>query len=465
MMYTIEKPVYTQACEVIMRYNNYLFDKIESKFLSSYLWSDPNKTARNLKYDFRYKVVPEEGIILEQAKLFSKYFIGEGYFTNSFLDNANRLPQIESIITEVYVYSYVKSVYYACLQSLSPGTVSSFQKNNLVFKGHKILFDHILEGYMPYFSSATSTVSLQIDGLDETMDEIKAFECFKNNVDDIGFVFNSQYETILNFMINKCSNVINISNLSDVQDLSVKYLSSSPLGNACYSPDMQTIFYVENSSVISDTASIFWNKACMISALSFPSIDVNDSVYDDIPISRYSKFNISHEIYSITGYNPFRRPASYTGLKPQPNGYSPSDNLGGGNSQDRNSEGRVIFASVRKSKGNQNDNSGINNAVLKNAVRLSDRAVNLLRDVHVVLNNDNVKIVAGILCDLLGKRITAKQLNKFKGKPLEEVYKGYNVPMIDNTKTDEYSAFYVEQGDQKLELVAYPKTIVGLENK
>lgn len=430
-----------------MRFTNLLFDKVESKFISQHLWSDASKTMQNCRHDFEFTITPVESEIYNQAKLFTRYFVAEGYFTNSFLDNSQRLNQVIYSIEKTYVYSYVKAVYYGSFQALAPGTVSTYPKNNPVFLGHKMLFDYLIEGFMTQFSGPTATINVQISELEEIQSAIKEFSVFKDNLQNDGSIFNSEYETILNYMKTKCSDSVKIDIIGN-ESLVHDKMMSSPLGNSCLSSDLSTIYFIEDKKSVTNTISMFWGKACLITALIIPSVDINDNIYDDIPFNRYDLFNISHEVQSITGYNPFRKHAPIPTIT-APRGSNPI----AGKPKIGTPEG-----SPNKQSNNKKNKDG---GILNKVVKMTSNTINLFKDTKRVLDDENVKVIANVLANLLGNNIGPRNLKKFLGYTIENVLAEFGIPVLPEA-TDEYSAFYLENhGNNDIKLVSYPKLMAS----
>lgn len=432
-----------------IRYSNYFVTKIDSKFTSNYSLVDVQRSTSNVEYITKFKLGLNYDNIRNQAVQFAVKFVSLGLFKNSFLDNYNRIDLSKDAVTDAYIYSYFKSVYYSVGRCTKANFASFIQGNSLVFYGHKVLFDHICTGYMNHNTLINSHISMQIDVDDTIIPYILENDVISKFIDYKGDFFNSKYETILNYMMVNCSTHVSVCNLNDDNEFNnLISLNSSPLGNLCFSEDEQSLLYVENKALTSDKKSYFWGKAVCISCIEFPSVDVDDSIYDTIPVSRYDKRNVSFEVESITGLKFYDiRSLDYFGNYNvnNPNKHDPDDTI-------KSSTKKDDFTNRKKS--NQRRNSTKLNMV-DEVVRFSGKAINVIRNSKIPVTKDNVFILFDLIKTITNKKLRNDIINSWYGKSIESILSEYNIKPEKSLFEEEYRYFYGQKENDKIKIVGF----------
>jgi hypothetical protein len=439
-----------------IRYSNYFFNKLDSKFTSSYLITDVQKTVAQMQYHARFSIFSNYGSIKSQADVFARHFNSMGLLTNSYLDNANRLENAIRLVSESYVYSYYKSLYYATANEFKLSQAFSHPINSLCFSGHKEFFDHITVGTMFHLPLHSSLISYELTTSEEIFQSIVSNDIINKWIDKLGNFFSPEHETVLNYMMNKCSDYVMVERLFSPNSVGQSSsLSTSPLANMCYSEDEQVLMYIEGKEIITDYISYFWNKANLIKSEYIPDIDVNDQIHDTTPISRFDERNIPKEVESITGlkFMTIQR-LIYDTSSPQNGSNFPSDTGPKG----PNNSGRNRSWKPDPNRGSSNNRrsvqkNDIGKVVSTQAVKLGRGAVNLIKRRGSLVDQQIAATTAQIIQDITGKKIAKSIFKTWYGKSVESVLNEYN---IDTSQyDDEYNALFAERINDKYQVAGY----------
>jgi hypothetical protein len=453
-----------------MQFNNYLSDKTDSKFSSRNTLTDLNRVRQNDNRQFEFSLIFEPAEIVAQARLFSTFITATGIFESSFMNNANRVGQAGVLIARAYVYSYIKSVYYAFQLTENASSAVMGPGSNTVFTGHKLLHDIICEGYIQHFTPPNNVISIELNPPSDTLEQLESFDLWSEVYDPtIQRVFNSELETILNFLKTKHSSLVTLGSISGPCSEEVKNLMRLPIGNLCYSSDALSLLYVECEALVSNKQSFYWNKANMISALRIPPIDADDSIYDTILTQYYDLNGRTFEVEAITGFNPLGGPRNafdYT-RNSSPNGHPP--NRGGGGYRTNPNPGNPNNRPGSNNRGPQSNprsNQQTKMQMAKNSVsKVSGKVASIVRRVDEILTPERVELVSDIIQTITGKRPKLKTIKQYTGERLGKVLEDNGIILNDNLvgSDEEYEAFYVDSeyinGQYKSELVGVQRTI------
>lgn len=436
-----------------LTYNNNLSKKTDSKFLARNTLTNLNRVRQNDNRQFEFSLTFEEVRIVEQAQTFANYVSALGLFENSFLNNSNRVPSAVNVIADAYVYSYIKSVFYAYHFSSNSSSSIMGPGSNTVFYGHKIMHDIICEGYIQHFTPPSNVISLELNPPKDTLEQLEKFSIWDKVFDSLtGRVFNPELETVLTFLNNKCDRVVALGSISSGLSINVKNLMELPIGNLAFSPSMQQLLYVEDESLSSDKPSYYWNKAVLITAISVPEIDADDSVYDTILEADYDPSGITFEVQAITGFSPLSNPRNVydytTTMDPSSNSPSPPRSGYNPNSRGGNPNAGRGGGSGRGRGGNNpraNQNTKLNMA-RSNVGKVTNNVVTFIRRVDEALTPDKVDLVADVIQTITGKRPKIKTLRQLAGQQLGKVFEQNGIRLRDNLagSNEEYDAIYTD---------------------
>lgn len=456
-----------------IKYNNYLTSKTDSKFVSRNTFTDLSRVRQNDFRRFEFSIEFEEEKIATQANLFSNYITATGIFENSFLNNSNRIKIANQLIRDSYIYSYIKSVFYA--YQLIANNVASVMgpSSNTVFYGHKLLHDIICEGLVQQITPPSNVISIELNLPKDTILQLQKFSLWSDVFNDqTGRVFSPELETVLNFLKTKCNHVVATGNIADKTSKEVRTLLSLPIGNLAFSEDMQQILYVESESVSSDKVSYYWNKANLITAKVIPSIDADDSIFDTILTSNYDLNGTTFEVQAITGYSPLANPRNnfeYTNLTSKNDTPNPDDDR----SPVSNNQSGVNSNTPKKRNNNHNSNNNSNtnqdkfNNFKSSVERVAENVVNLIRRTDEILTPERVGLVADVILKITGKRPRDKALKQLLGQRLGLVLEKNGILLKDRIvgSNEEYDYFYTDSnfinGQYKTELVGVQKSITS----
>lgn len=455
----------------MIEYNNYVGKKTDSKFKSHYTLTDLGRTRQNENYTYRFTIIPEENSQFNAASLFATYATADGMFENSFLFSPGRIESVQETLRSVYLYSYIKSVYYGFGIVQKNINAMMLPGNSLCFFGHKMLFELITNGYMQEFTPPSNIISMQIDLEEDVSQLFSDWEIWPRIFNSqTGQVFNAEYETVLSLIKNKGAGRMEVDNIGIVNSSQSKNLRSVPLGNMIYSNDMQQLLFIETPELQSDKPSFYFGKAVMLAAVEIPSIDADDEIYDTILVSNYDSFGLSFEVQSITGFNPFMGPisasdnAGYT--RPDdtiPPGYG-SSGMSGNGGTNPGINGRN---DGNRGRGPKQTSSTQLNMVKERVTKFGSSAVSILRRLDDIVTDDKIMILADIISDITGKNIRPKSIKRGIGKSLGSVLSDFGVDLSDRISGsfEEYDAFYGEtryqNGIAHVELVGRPRQIKG----
>jgi hypothetical protein len=344
--------------------------------------------------------------------------------------------------------------------------------SNTVFYGHKIMHDIICEGYIQHFTPPSNVISLELNPPKDTLEQLEKFSIWDKVFDSLtGRVFNPELETVLTFLNNKCDRVVALGSISSGLSINVKNLMELPIGNLAFSPSMQQLLYVEDESLSSDKPSYYWNKAVLITAISVPEIDADDSVYDTILEADYDPSGITFEVQAITGFSPLSNPRNVydytTTMDPSSNSPSPPRSGYNPNSRGGNPNAGRGGGSGRGRGGNNpraNQNTKLNMA-RSNVGKVTNNVVTFIRRVDEALTPDKVDLVADVIQTITGKRPKIKTLRQLAGQQLGKVFEQNGIRLRDNLagSNEEYDAIYTDSeyinGIYETQLVGVQKRI------
>jgi hypothetical protein len=427
---------------MVIRYVNYLGKKTASKFNANRVFTNISESLKSRRFNYHFTIDPVEDEIYAQAKVFSKYISSESIFANSFLFNSFKGRKAYDILIDVYVYSYVKCVFYSAgrFQVNKPGVMMA-PSNNTCFYGHATLFNAIASGLISTYISPNNVISIQID-LKEDVEDIFKDWAIWNDIYEDGRVFNYDYELVLRWFSDK-TNVIKTKSISQV-DL-VPDLSSCPIGNSAYSNDMLQLLYIECNETPSDTDSFYFGIAVLLKAVYAESVDEDDEVYDTANVKDLDPVGLGYTVQSITGWNPFIQPKV---MSTDPN----IDNGGSGpNPRKPKDDGPITVFGI-SDKRNLTSIQEVRNtkntrlSTLKGKVsKFTSNSIQLLKKVDDVLMDDRTEIVAAIISDVTGKKVRPKVLRNYIGERISSVLSRYGVHIVDAIpENQEFDAFYGE---------------------
>jgi hypothetical protein len=439
-------------------FNNYLSSKIDSKFTSHFSFVDISATNKYTNYELQYGIICQPDDILSQARLFGNYAIASGMFENSIVSNESRVDASIQLLVDVYIYSYIKSVFYAYgIVTKQPDAMMGPQ-NNLVFYGHKLLHDIVVEGYIQQFLPNNSVVSVQVEIEPNVIKDLESFDIWNEVYDPSRrVIFNPRYESILNFILLKYPSKFEIGSISQNLDPSVKFLQQLPIGNACFSSDGLQFLFVECSGTQSDKKSFHWNKAVSICGTTIPFIDADDEIYDTVLSERLDSRTIGFDVEAITGFNPFGP------MRSSQSRLNSSDDTNGGNNPPGPQKPKPKAPPGARSNDPQTKLSAVKDRITKYA----SNTVQTIMKLDQMLNSDNAVIIATFISDVTGQRIRAKSLKGLMGKSLSDVLERYGIKpnILSQGSPSEYDAFYAEtirQGNEyNVELVGTKKRLIA----
>lgn len=292
----------------MLRYNNYLLDKINQAFSSLHTFVDISKKHSYENIDIDYSLNLDEDSLKSQAKIFAKVIYTKGFSRGSYISAMGLSGNILETIENAYIYSYFKSVYYALNSLLGNASSITTRTDDYVFYGHKILHDVLVA--TPVILNDNTQKRSVFMRLVEIQDRFQAMESFSKfddyfEIQGSSIVQNFEYDTILNFINEKNGLFGNVVRLGSEPMVSAKSFSVNPLGNSFVSTDNERFYYIENDKTSIDYASFFWPKACMLCIDKNPETDSDDMIYNTIDISEYDSSCYGYEVYSITGIMPY----------------------------------------------------------------------------------------------------------------------------------------------------------------
>lgn len=466
-----------------LSYNNYIIAKVDSKFGSHNTLTNLSRTRQNEIRQFMFKLTPELNSIKSQADFFANYIVATGIFENSFVTTNRNINQVVSLISSSYVYSYVKAVVSAHGRTNKDLRFMMSHNNSYCFRGHKLIHDCIVEGYMQYHSLPNNIIALQVDVSDDSIATFKTWPIWSEIcASETSPIFNALFETVLGWLDKKAKDIVHIDHIGESLYDEVRNMSNLPIGNLAYSADMLSIKFIENNSFISDKVSFFYGKAIMLSLVSSPDIDADDDIYDTILVSKYDQMGICFEVESITGFNPLSNIRTSKDLSSDysnSSGNMPKINPYGPNLYGSNNDKPKAFAqqanNSRRSK--TNSNLKVTLAKAQNAseqfivtkknqfVKLTQQATTILRNVDAVLTDETVNTVANVLSLITGKNLSPIDFRRRVGSRIGSILNDYGIMPHDTMTrpTDEYSSFYAQQRNEdgfiRTELVGTPKLI------
>jgi hypothetical protein len=436
---------------VKLDFNNYVISKSESKFNSHNAFTNVQAVNQNINREFTFAVNPLEERVVAQARLFARYFLATSVYEQTVQRYPSRTSDNEQLLTETYIYSYIKSLFYAY------GTVNRTpammgKRNNLVFKGHKILNDCIVEGYIQHFSPPGKVTSMMIEIDNNSEKQFENWEIWnKIYSPDINQVFNPNYEAILSTIKAVGGDVADVEKLGAGVN-PCDNLLKLPLGNSAYSNDMNQLLFIESNSVISDKPSYYWGKAVFLKVESVPIVDIDDSLYDTVFVSDLDPFSLTYEVESITGFNPLSGPMTAfnqtTGLGPDDTippsrGRGKNFKPGGGGSQRGNTAMGVSASSINPIQSASNSNS------FKNRItKFGKDALNVVKQVDALLDDDRTQILAGIISDITGKNVKPKSLKRHVGSRIGSVLQQFGIAVDYNIRSDDEHGYYYVETEQ-----------------
>jgi hypothetical protein len=397
--------------------------------------------------NFFFSLNPEEISIGNQAEWFSLYLSGSGIIEGVFRSDSNKLRQNQSLLRDVYIYSYIKAVVYATGIVNNDLFAMMGPNNNLVFAGHKQLHDSIVEGTIHSISPPRNLTSVEFNIQLDLIEEFKTWKIW-DEISSQGRVYNPEFERVLIYLKEKAKHLLKIDEIGRIVPESTKNLLTSPIGNLVYSQDMLSLLFVEDSSLVNDKKSYYFGKANMICVAEVPIIDADDEIYDTILVSNYDPYGVAFEVESITGFNPLSgiktiRDMTDNGSGSDGNNYG----QGGGPSTPRNPKHPNNPSSNRPRIKYSSDNKSNKLAVLKDKVSsLKTQAVNLIKSTNKLLSSDEVQLLAAVISEITGKNISPRKLKSRINEPIERILHDYKISIKDNLigSNEEYDALYGE---------------------
>lgn len=428
-------------------FNNYVISKSESKFNSHNAFTDVQAVNQNINREFTYSINPIEEDLVDQASLFARYFLATSVYEQTVQRYPYRTDDNERLLMETYQYSYIKSLFYAFgTVNRTPAMMS--KRNNLAFKGHKVMNDCIVEGYIQHFSPPGKVTSMTIVLDEDPVNIFKDWKIWKDIYSEaFEQVFNPKYETILSTIKNVGGDVADVERLGAGVD-PCDNLLKLPIGNSAYSYDMNQFVFIETNHVLSDKPSYYWGKAIMLKIESVPIVDVDDQLYDTVLVADLDKQALTYEIESVTGFSPMSGPM--TALN-QMSGKGPDDDTPPGKKgKKRRPGGGSQRGQTAMGMSAPNTDPARNAAVKPVSVKtkitkIGKTALNIVRQVDAVLDSERTQILAGIISDVTGKKIKPNALKKYAGNKIGSVLKQYGVAFDYNLPSDDtYGSYYVE---------------------
>jgi len=455
---------------------NYLSLKTDTKFKSNHAFTSMAEIRLETSYVYTFTIDPEEARLRRQAEQFADFGLTQKLFDGSFVFDNRRLQTVRDLLIEVYMYSYVKAVFYSVgkrqryLAALFP------PGNNICFSGHAELYNVICAEFLYSYTPPNNSISVRTLFTTNVEDMFSSWtNWITNYVDptDPERVFNPQYESVLSWLHNKQS-VIKTTKLNPPSSSTYDHmlLANHPIGNTCFSGDMQQILFLETTQTSVDVVSFGWGIANFVKAVFVPFIDADDEVYDTVLVSRLDPKFVYREVHAIIGCPIVTDPHDKSSAS-----YSQEDDTrpSGGNPP-RGGGGRGNGGNPSGGRGNSNPGRGQERSKRTGPLKAVNQVVNkygnkiasVIRKVDDFMTDENTILIAQVISDITGKKIKPKSLKQYVGKKVGLAFSDFGVDMSSRlTGSDaEYDAFYVESDGQRDEhgnfraiLVGRPKTI------
>lgn len=400
-------------------YHSYLHEAVNQEYKSYYQFTNLSKKVSPMVLTFEFAISPDSKFITDQAKCFASSFSGLGVTKSSYFNYAQNTSKTETLLENVYKYSYYKAVYLGV--SLATATSSGLNtvSNSKLFLGHHTLLRQLATVNT---SSAGVIDSLTVNCyLYSDFDILSLIrEEFPEYFDVTGRFNNPEYESVLEWM--STNGPVEIMSIPD-NPLIIDHFSS-PLGNMSFSKDMLKLNFLHGGKSLEDPSSFYWGKACCISTIREPVVDYDDSVYSDILVDEYDKLGISLEVRAITGFNPNIMLIMGSGLNGRgSNPNSKDHNPSGGNNPDcddrrRNKNRKPKTKDINKLIENSNKRNGPINIAknfLNRATKVTKRTIDLLNG-NEILNAQTAQILYPIIEICLARELSNDEKRELIGK-------------------------------------------------
>lgn len=462
-------------------YQNFISKKIDSKFGSNFLFTNVRSLYVQEYYDVVYSIsVSQVAKLVEaQAKSFARRVSSIGYFRGTFLNNLIREEdKIEQLLSEVYVYSYVKSVTFGFDRFKNRVGFVNFGSNR-VLTGHKVLYDFISRGNIQGSVSSETFVNLKIRLKDEDIKLLcDTFSVEQRFMEDQSFVHNSTLETVLDYLHTHANDLVSTlefdSTNGNVFCREVQTLSISPIGNSCFG-DNSKVNYIECDRARDYIPSMFWGIAVGLKLESVLSIDEDDFVYDNIRFEDLDVRTIGMMVHAIAGFNPSQLretpidsggsnnggnqggPVSGESSNPSRGGRNGNNNQPRFRSRSRNVQNQGSSSTPSNSTNTLRVkiNSSLARRIVNGAARLNGALAKTWSDVDTIINDDNVRNIASTLGIITSASIKINDLIRYKGRSVKVLMNDLNFSPIRRNIRDGDGYLVMLENDNR-SLVALP---------
>jgi len=455
---------------------SYLSLKTDTKFKSNHAFTAMAEVRVGTSYSYTFTIDPEEAGLRRQAEHFSDFCVTLKLFDGSFLFDGRRFQTVRDLLIEVYMYSYVKAVFYSVGKRQRYSAALFPPGNNICLLGHAELYNIICAEFLYSYTPPNNSISVRTLFITNVEDMFSSWtNWITNYIDptDPERVFNPQYESVLSWLYNKQSIIKTVKlNPQSSSTYDHMLLANHPIGNSCFSGDMQQILFLETTQTSVDIMSFGWGVANFIKAVFIPAIDADDEVYDTVLVSRLDRKFVYREVHSIIGcpivtdpYDKSSVPSPSPEDDTRPSGGNPPRG-GGGRGNGGSSGGR---GNSNSGRGRQPSNrTGPLNAAQQVVNKYGSKIVSAIRKIDELMTDEKAILIAQVISDITGKKIKPKSLKQYIGKKVGLAFSDFGVDMSSRlTGSDaEYDAFYVESDGQRDEhgnfraiLVGRPKTI------
>lgn len=332
-------------------YKDYVHKSCDDAFFSKMAVLKPNDMRKPHNFSFEFNMKFDIDKIEAQASCFSNEILRNSMLSTIVNKNVQGNPNKKNeVVKDIYIYSYMKA-FNMCvtLQETGGEFTGNPGANSTVFKGHSELYKIFYSTFILTLNSGNTSrntslyKSLRIT--DEDITEFRSTEFFdKYNESKMKFFFvNKEFERLLDAF--KKFGQMNLA-IDEFTDRLIPSPENSPLGNLCLSYSEQDksdeLLIINNSSMLSDMNSKFWNIANCIYLIegdkNFTRCYSSPYIYADL--SSLDDTSIFAQVQSITGLTCGDQFTDYGSKKDKPGDNDPNITGGGNENNPKTPSGR-----------------------------------------------------------------------------------------------------------------------------
>jgi len=256
----------------------------------------------NDNFSYFYSFIWKPELIIRQGEEFSFYLLNKlGY---AFKGRILRYqPNDETLLRDVYIYSYMKCVYHAYMYGQHCNI--EFDSSSRAFGGHKTLFDMARNRTLGYDDmKSNSTIDLKFNILSDQFDAMMACDnpIIRGIIERVNMSEPNDpfYHHTFEYDLAQLDKTYQNIDIRKMTDKSPDFGNQYPTGNSCWSTDGSKIMFLPHTEAQADVRSYYFGVANGVALLSNDPFSGSENLYMSQDYIS-NKFGVSYQVHANVG--------------------------------------------------------------------------------------------------------------------------------------------------------------------